>query len=94
MSSDTALPDTAAVIEWLRERLAAPLRMRPEQINPSTPFAEYGLDSIGAMSVSVEVEDHFGVVLEASDLWDNPTVASLGALVSQRLSTGTGSLAG
>lgn len=49
------------------------------------PLVEYGLDSVQAVGIGVDVEDHLGVTLEASDLWEHPTVAALRSALIERL---------
>jgi acyl carrier protein len=74
-----------SVQAWLTERFAGHVRLTATEIDPGLPFSEYGLESVGAVGFAVDIEDRYGVVLNAADLWDNPSMATLSRLVSQRL---------
>ncbi|MCQ4084289.1 acyl carrier protein [Streptomyces sp. RB6PN25] len=62
---------------WLLERLGQYLRRSVEEIDTGVPFAEYGLDSVAALSLFGDIEDDFGLYLEPTVAWDYPTVDSL-----------------
>ncbi|WP_035851484.1 acyl carrier protein [Kitasatospora azatica] len=64
---------------WLVDRIATYLRRAPAEIDPSVPLAEYGLDSIAALSLCGDIEDAFDLVLEPTVAWDYPTVHALAA---------------
>ncbi|WP_030766016.1 acyl carrier protein [Streptomyces sp. NRRL F-2664] len=63
--------------EWLYARLSLYLRRAPETIDPTVPFAEYGMDSVAALSLCGDLEDEFGLEVEPTLLWDHPTVERL-----------------
>ncbi|MDX3538897.1 acyl carrier protein [Streptomyces sp. MB09-01] len=63
--------------EWLYARLSLYLRRAPETIDPGVPLAEYGMDSVAALSLCGDLEDEFGLEVEPTLLWDHPTVTSL-----------------
>ncbi|MGH1554865.1 acyl carrier protein [Streptomyces sp. L7] len=48
-------------------------------IDPTVPLAEYGMDSVCALSLCGDIEDDFGITVEPSLAWDHPTVAELAA---------------
>jgi acyl carrier protein len=63
--------------QWLRGRVAQ-YAQRPEtEIRTNLPFAEYGLDSVAALSLFGDIEDRFGLYLEPTVAWDYPTVDAL-----------------
>ncbi|KAA2250732.1 acyl carrier protein [Solihabitans fulvus] len=69
---------------WLIDRVAYHLDRDPARIRPDVPLADYGLDSVYAMGVSGDIEDEFGIAVEAADLWERPTIDALAAhLVDQ-----------
>ncbi|WP_326700511.1 acyl carrier protein [Streptomyces sp. NBC_01754] len=74
-------PTTAHTAEtltlWLTERIALYLRRRPSEIDPAVPLAEYGLDSVAALSLCGDIEEDFDLVLEPTVAWDYPTVQAL-----------------
>ncbi|GHB74854.1 hypothetical protein GCM10010347_51700 [Streptomyces cirratus] len=63
--------------EWLMDRLSLYLRRAPESIDPGVPLAEYGMDSVAALSLCGDLEDEFGLEVEPTLLWDHPTVTAL-----------------
>jgi acyl carrier protein len=62
---------------WLTELVAAHVRRAPEEIDPAEPMSAYGLDSIAATSLLVQIEDRVGRELDANVPWDHPTVDAL-----------------
>jgi acyl carrier protein len=66
---------------WLVERVAKHLNRSADQIEPHVPLAEYGLDSVYALAVCSEIEDHLGLVLDSTVMWDYPTVDALCAFL-------------
>ncbi|MET7644820.1 acyl carrier protein [Streptomyces sp. NPDC005426] len=75
VAADTAKSE--GVYEWLSARVALYLRRSPETVDPTVPLAEYGMDSVAALSLCGDLEDEFGLEVEPTLLWDYPTVASL-----------------
>jgi acyl carrier protein len=70
---------------WLVQRIAAYVRKTPEAIQPDQPFAEYGLDSVYALTLTGDIEDQLGIYLPPTAMWDYPTVDALvGLLVSEQ----------
>lgn len=76
------------------QRLAADLRSHvrlalaqrvgiPEDEIGERPFAEYGLDSLGAVSLAAELAEHLGRPLSPAVLFDHPTVDALVRYLTQ-----------
>ena len=84
-SAETALPPeafkpTAKTIEsWLVSELARRLKVAPGDIGIREPFARYGLDSLGAVGLTGELESWLGRRLDPTLAYDYPSVASLAA---------------
>ncbi|MEU2081780.1 acyl carrier protein [Streptomyces albus] len=66
-----------AFADWLTARLAAFLQRPAGSIDPRTPFAEYGLDSVAALSLYGDIEEEFALYLEPTVAWDHPSVEAL-----------------
>lgn len=62
---------------WLAQRVATYVQRPPEEIEPDVPLAEYGLDSVYALTLSGDIEDHLGLALEPTVMWDYPTIGLL-----------------
>jgi acyl carrier protein len=75
----TAGPGSTAtqVREWLVGTIAGYLEMNPAELDPERPFAEIGLDSVYALTLSADIEDTFGLEVEPTMAWDYPTAAVL-----------------
>jgi acyl carrier protein len=75
---------TTDLTGWITERVAAHLRVPPDSIRPDVPLAEYGLDSVYALAVCGEIEDHLGRPVDATVMWDYPTIDELSAHLLQQ----------
>jgi acyl carrier protein len=74
---------TAEELEsWLVAKLSEELRIGQNEINIREPLANYGLDSITAVSVSGELEDMLGLNLSATLLWEYPSIEMLAGYLS------------
>ncbi len=62
---------------WLVSKLAEIRGIDGEEIDVQEPFADFGLNSIDAVSLSGDLEDLLGVTLPATLLWDFPTIEEL-----------------
>jgi len=71
---------------WLCAYLAEELRLPPEAIDPDEPMSVYGLDSVRAITLITEAEDHIGCELDPNALWEFPTVASFAGLLAKHAS--------
>jgi acyl carrier protein len=63
---------------WLVARIAPQVERRAEEIDIDVPIASYGLNSVSALTLVADAEDEFGVEVDPADLWDHPTVRTLG----------------
>jgi acyl carrier protein len=62
----------------LAEAVAAEAGVPAAELATDQPFTSYGLDSMAALSVGMEVEDALGLSdLPVDLLWDHPTVDTL-----------------
>lgn len=67
----------AEIQRFLIVELARRLEIDPEAIDPRQPFERYGLDSLNAIRLAVELEARIGRKLPTTALWDFPTIESL-----------------
>jgi amino acid adenylation domain-containing protein/thioester reductase-like protein len=82
--SETSLEATAALAgrrrefeQWLVGQVAQRLRLTPNTIDVSQPFASFGLDSVQAVSLAGDLENWLGRSLPPTLVWDHPTIADL-----------------
>lgn len=87
-TSDNGGADTAGVETirtWLTERVAYFLDARPQDIAADDLLVEIGLDSVYALTLCGDVEDEFGILVEATLAWDHPTIDALTAHIHSEL---------
>lgn len=72
-----------AIQEWLREHLAPALEISPQEFNLDETFLSYGLDSVIAVEMTIELEEWLGREIDTSVFYDYPTARKLAAHLSQ-----------
>ncbi|HEY1068460.1 MAG TPA: phosphopantetheine-binding protein, partial [Pirellulales bacterium] len=70
-------PSAGELRDWLIGRVAARLGTPAKAIDPQAAFLTLGLDSVEAMSLSGELEEHLGRRLSPVLFYNYPTIASL-----------------
>jgi epothilone polyketide synthase D len=75
----------AALITWLREQVAAVLRMEVSRIPEDKPLRSLGLDSLMALELRNRLERNLRVKLSATMVWNYPTLLALAAHLETRL---------
>ncbi|MFF1871321.1 acyl carrier protein [Kitasatospora herbaricolor] len=85
LPAESAVHTSESLTVWLVDRIAVYLRRSPGEIDPTVPLAEYGLDSVAALSLCGDVEEDFDLVLEPTVAWDYPTVEALAAHLMEDL---------
>jgi acyl carrier protein len=71
--------------EFLVERVSAALRVKKNELDPDTPFARYGLESIDSVILAMEIEEEIGVPLEPTLLWDHNTINLCASLLQKHI---------
>jgi acyl carrier protein len=76
------MTNTSMTIDDVRailiDAVAAEASIQPADVVTDRPFTAYGLDSMAALAVGIEIEDSCGLSdLPVSLLWDYPTVDAL-----------------
>ena len=75
------------VLAWLISQFADWLEVPVEELEPRRPISSYGLDSISAVTLSVQLEEELGVELDTAVLWERPTLESLAEHLAQSLNS-------
>jgi acyl carrier protein len=70
---------------WLTGRVAEYLQRPAEEIRTDLPLAGYGLDSMYALIICGDIEDHLGVVVEPTIAWDYPTIDAVTGYLGREL---------
>ncbi|MBW6436414.1 acyl carrier protein [Actinoplanes hulinensis] len=76
----TTLPnhrDAGQLRPWLVHRVAEFTDRDPATIDAAAPLADLGLDSVYALALCGEIEDHLGLRLEPTIVWDHPSIDAL-----------------
>lgn len=71
--------------EWLCGHLATQLAVPGGRIDPTEPMSAYGLDSLKAVALLADIEQHVGFEVDPGALWDYPTVAEFTRFLADRL---------
>jgi acyl carrier protein len=67
----------ATIEQWLKIQVAKYVKLSPEEIFSDVLLAEYGLDSVYALTLSGDIEEHLEIILDPTFMWDNPTISAL-----------------
>jgi len=80
-------PEAAAaeIQRFLITELARRIEVDPASIDPRQPFERYGLDSLNALRLAVELEARIGRKLPTTALWDYPSIESLAKYLADEL---------
>jgi natural product biosynthesis luciferase-like monooxygenase protein len=80
---EASLPDFETVRAWLIAQIRTQTGVKSEKIDPSRPFAELGLDSLRAASISGAAETWLKRRVSPVALWDYPTIDELARHLAQ-----------
>nr|BBH90792.1 hypothetical protein KTC_55430 [Thermosporothrix sp. COM3] len=67
---------------WLVKQLAEALQLRPQEIDIRAPFAQYGMDSYQAISISADLQDWLGRELPPTLVYDYPNIEVLASYLA------------
>ena len=89
--ASVSLAETAEpIVAIVRRILATALYISPDDLDDQTGFSDLGLDSILAVEVADKLNAELGTDLQATRLYDYPTVAALAAHLADRQTRVTG----
>jgi acyl carrier protein len=63
--------------QFLRNALAELLQVDQNELSPTTPFAELGVDSLLGLRLTREIQDQLQADVELEWLLDNPSIREL-----------------
>ena len=63
--------------QFLRSALAELLQVDQNELSPTTPFAELGVDSLLGLRLTREIQDQLQADVELEWLLDNPSIREL-----------------
>lgn len=75
------------IIDLILTRLAAQTRLPKESIDIQLPLANYGVDSIHALSLCAELEERLGIEIEPTIAWDYPTIEQMAEFLESEMAS-------
>ncbi|MEX0732162.1 MAG: acyl carrier protein [Aquisalimonadaceae bacterium] len=76
-SHDNSIIDHSTILTELTQFVCKRLRLNAAAFDPKVDLARYGLDSMEAVQLTVELERLLGITLEDSAVFDHPTLNAL-----------------
>jgi acyl transferase domain-containing protein/acyl carrier protein len=73
------------LVAWLRQQVAAVLRLDVERVPEDKAVRSLGLDSLMALELRNRLERHLHMKLSATLVWNYPTIAKLAEFLQKRL---------
>ncbi len=70
------------IMEWMRDYLAAHLKVERERIEVDMQFEDYGLDSRTSMEMIGEIAERIGADVDPGVIYDYSTIETLAARVA------------
>ncbi|AZQ72649.1 MULTISPECIES: acyl carrier protein [Streptomyces] len=74
--------------DWFTERVAFYLERPQSEVDPDAKLVEIGLDSVYALTICGDIEDHFGFDVEPTVTWDHPTVNAMARYLHTEITAG------
>ncbi len=74
-----------SIQNWMINLLHKEWRIPMSSLDPSQSFADYGLDSVMAVNLAQEIEDWLQSPIEATIVWNFPTIKSLAQHLASEL---------
>ncbi|WP_447040835.1 acyl carrier protein [Streptomyces sp. DSM 118878] len=75
----------AEIRQWLAGRIGHLMGREGQDVPPDLLLAEYGVDSLQAVSLIGEIEDRWGLTLDAALTWEYPTIALLAEFLAAEI---------
>jgi aryl carrier-like protein len=62
--------------DWLTTKVAGYLNVSPNTIDIDTPLADFGIDSVMAMTLCADLHEE-GFPVDTTIVWDHPTINAI-----------------
>ncbi|MFI9760741.1 acyl carrier protein [Streptomyces sp. NPDC051963] len=83
--SAPSAPSDTELRSWLRAQVAHYAQLDAVAIDTDVELTTYGLDSVYALVLCGDIEDHLGLALEPTVAWDHPTIDALARHLEETL---------
>ncbi len=87
-----SIADNESLDDWIRGWLGRELKLAPEDIAADTTFVRYGMDSVHAMMLVGDLEEHLKRRLPPTLAWTYPTVEALAGHLAGTSETAPGTV--
>ncbi|WP_433665651.1 acyl carrier protein [Nocardia sp. CA-136227] len=87
MKALMSTPEHVLIADWLARRVADHLDRPADDIDPTVPLAELGLDSVSAVGICGEIEDEWGLDVDPTIVFDYPAIVDLAAYIADEVGT-------
>jgi acyl carrier protein len=88
MSGPVTAGTTEELRTWLTNKVAEYLEVEPDKVDPEASFESQGLDSMSALTLCDEIEDHLKIVVEPTLAWDYPNIVKLAGFLHETAGQG------
>lgn len=78
-------PTSAQIQNWIVTYIAQLLEIDPNEIDMTTPFERYGLDSSAMVVLSGDLQTWLGYDLDPTLLYDYPTIEALVGYLAEKI---------
>ena len=68
---------------WIAEQVGMHIGVEADEVDLDTPFSQYGLCSVQAMSIAIAGKQRFGIEISPLIMWNFPTIASLSSHIAE-----------
>ncbi|MCI4193231.1 FkbM family methyltransferase [Dickeya dianthicola] len=72
-----------SILEFLSQTLSQELQIKPQAIDPNVAFVDLGLDSITGVTWIRKINQHYGLDLNAAEVYSYPTLQEFAVLVQR-----------
>ncbi len=83
--ASSEVPTASDIEVWLVSHISELLEIEPKEIDVHKPFTYYGLSSIEGVLLAADLEEWLGHSLDATLVWDYPTIEVLVRYLSEQL---------
>ncbi len=73
------------VRDWLVACVARYINRPPSEVDPEVKLRSYGLDSVYALTLCLDIEEEFGMQFDPTLAWDYPTIAAIAGHMVERM---------
>ncbi|WP_034609764.1 acyl carrier protein [Cellulomonas sp. URHD0024] len=83
MTSATTTTDD--IVAWISSRVSEYGAVDAGPLDAGSVLAELGFDSVYALTLCGDIEDHYGLEVEPTIVWDHPTIGALAQAIRDRV---------